>query len=61
VRSGLAQPHSQIPGRIRPTANYRDLVGCELVIEAVYEDRVVKADVTRKAEAVIATFYGSSM
>lgn len=42
-------------GRIRPTANYQDLVGCELVIEAVYEDRVVKADVTRKAEAVIAS------
>ncbi len=41
-------------GRIHPTANYQDLVGCELVIEAVYEDRVVKADVTRKAAAVIA-------
>ena len=41
-------------GRVRPTADYRDLAGCELVIEAVYEDRAVKSEVTRKAEAAIA-------
>ena len=41
--------------RIKPTTNYADLAGCELVIEAVFEDRGIKADVTRKAEAVLAS------
>ncbi len=39
--------------RIHPTADYADLKGCELVIEAVFEKREIKADVTTKAEAVI--------
>lgn len=39
--------------RIRPTTDYADLEGCDLVIEAVFEDRDIKADVTRKAEAAI--------
>jgi 3-hydroxyacyl-CoA dehydrogenase/enoyl-CoA hydratase/3-hydroxybutyryl-CoA epimerase len=38
---------------IRPTADYADLAGCDLVIEAVFEDREVKAEATRKAEAVL--------
>lgn len=41
--------------RIHPTASYADLAGCELVIEAVFEKREIKADVTRKAEAAIGT------
>jgi 3-hydroxyacyl-CoA dehydrogenase/enoyl-CoA hydratase/3-hydroxybutyryl-CoA epimerase len=40
--------------RILPTTDYAQLAGAELVIEAVFEDRAIKADVTRKAEAVIA-------
>lgn len=40
--------------RIRPTARYADLAGCGLVIEAVFEDRAVKAEATRQAEAVLA-------
>ncbi|HET6146592.1 MAG TPA: 3-hydroxyacyl-CoA dehydrogenase NAD-binding domain-containing protein [Polyangia bacterium] len=36
---------------IQPTTRYQDLAGCELVIEAVFEDRAVKADVTSRAEA----------
>src|SRR5690606_14539294 len=39
--------------RILPTADYGDLAGCDLVIEAVFEDRGVKKDVTQRAEAVI--------
>ena len=35
------------------TVDYGDLQGCELVIEAVFENREIKADVTTKAEAVI--------
>ena len=40
--------------RIQPTTKYEDLAGCDLVIEAVFEDRAIKADVTKKAEAVLA-------
>lgn len=40
--------------RIVPTTRYEDLQGCDLVIEAVFEDRAIKAECTRKAEAVIA-------
>jgi len=39
--------------RIHPTADYADLKGCELVIEAVFEKREIKAEVTKQAEAVI--------
>jgi len=39
--------------RIVTTVDYKDLKGCELVIEAVFEDRKIKADVTAKAESVI--------
>jgi 3-hydroxyacyl-CoA dehydrogenase/enoyl-CoA hydratase/3-hydroxybutyryl-CoA epimerase len=40
--------------RIRPTASYDDLAECDLIIEAVFEDREIKAEVTRRAEAVLA-------
>jgi len=39
--------------RIKPTVGYDDLAACDLVIEAVFENRDIKADVTRKAEAVM--------
>lgn len=39
---------------IQPTTEYADLEGCDLIIEAVFENRDIKADVTAKAEAVIA-------
>ena len=39
--------------RIKATTSYEDLAGCDLVIEAVFEKREIKADVTAKAEAVI--------
>jgi 3-hydroxyacyl-CoA dehydrogenase/enoyl-CoA hydratase/3-hydroxybutyryl-CoA epimerase len=38
---------------ITPTADYAGLAGCDLVIEAVFEDREVKAEATRKAQAVL--------
>ena len=40
---------------ISTTADYDALAGCDLVIEAVFEDRDVKAAVTQAAEAVIST------
>jgi 3-hydroxyacyl-CoA dehydrogenase/enoyl-CoA hydratase/3-hydroxybutyryl-CoA epimerase len=40
--------------RIIPTTDYADLADCTLVIEAVFENREIKAEVTRRTEAVIA-------
>jgi 3-hydroxyacyl-CoA dehydrogenase / enoyl-CoA hydratase / 3-hydroxybutyryl-CoA epimerase len=39
--------------RIKTTADFSDLSPCDLVVEAVFEDPLIKADVTRKAEAVL--------
>jgi len=40
-----------ILARILPTVDYANVRGSDIVIEAVFEDREVKADVTRLAEA----------
>ena len=40
-------------GRIAPSADYGDLAGCDLVIEAVFEDRAIKQAAIEKAEGVI--------
>ena len=39
--------------KLKPTTDFADLADAQLIIEAVFEDRDVKADVTRKTEAVI--------
>lgn len=39
--------------RIQATTNYADLADCDVIVEAVFEDRGVKADVTKKADAVL--------
>jgi 3-hydroxyacyl-CoA dehydrogenase/enoyl-CoA hydratase/3-hydroxybutyryl-CoA epimerase len=39
--------------RINPSADYGALAGCDLVIEAVFEDRKVKAEAIGKAQAVL--------
>jgi len=44
---------AEILARIHPTADVNDLAGCDLVIEAVFENREVKATVTRETEAVL--------
>jgi len=38
---------------ITPTSDYAALQNCDLVIEAVFEDPDIKADVTRQVEAVV--------
>jgi 3-hydroxyacyl-CoA dehydrogenase / enoyl-CoA hydratase / 3-hydroxybutyryl-CoA epimerase len=55
VKKGRSTPDKRdaLLARITPTTDYARLAGCELVIEAVFEDRAIKADVTKKAEAVI--------
>lgn len=51
-----------ILGRIQATGDAADLAECDLIIEAVFEDREVKAGVTREAETVIApdAIFGSN-
>ena len=39
--------------RINPTADYSQLAGCDLIIEAVFENRELKAKVTELAEAAM--------
>lgn len=38
---------------ITPTADYAALEGCDLVVEAVFEDKGIKKDVTEAADAVL--------
>jgi len=40
-------------GKITPTADYGALKECGLVLEAVFEDRKIKADVIKKIQAVL--------
>ena len=44
----------EVQARITTSTDFAELTECELVIEAVFEDRAIKADVTQKTEAVIA-------
>jgi 3-hydroxyacyl-CoA dehydrogenase/enoyl-CoA hydratase/3-hydroxybutyryl-CoA epimerase len=46
-----AEQRDALLARIEATTAYEKLAGCDLVIEAVFEDRAVKAEVTKKAEA----------
>lgn len=49
-----SQAHADaLLARIKPTADYADLAGCDVLVEAVFEDRRIKQDVTRKAQAVL--------
>ena len=56
VEKGRSTPEQReaLLSRISPTTNHAALAGCDLVIEAVFEDRAVKAEVTKKAEAQLA-------
>ena len=55
IKQGRAKPEArdQLLGRIKATADYKDIEGADLVVEAVFEDRKVKADVIAKADAVL--------
>ena len=45
---------AQVLSLIHPSAQLQDLQGCDLVIEAVFENRALKAQVTQEAEALMA-------
>ena len=44
---------SDIINRIQPTKDADDFIGCQLIIEAVFEDRDLKASVTKEAQAAV--------
>jgi 3-hydroxyacyl-CoA dehydrogenase / enoyl-CoA hydratase / 3-hydroxybutyryl-CoA epimerase len=55
VSKGQLSPEKgkQIVERVDATTNYDKLKGCSLLIEAVFENREVKAEVTKKADAIL--------
>ncbi|MFZ3128869.1 MAG: 3-hydroxyacyl-CoA dehydrogenase NAD-binding domain-containing protein, partial [Rhodoferax sp.] len=57
-----ADAQQTILDRIQPTANAADLQGCDLIIEAVFENRELKAKVTKEAEPMLAAggFFASN-
>ncbi len=50
---GNAAARDALLARITATPDYNALKGCDLVIEAVFEDRKVKAEAIAKAQAVV--------
>lgn len=64
VDKGRMSPHDQteLLGRITATDKASDLQGCDLIIEAVFENRDLKAKVTKEAEPMLASggFFASN-
>lgn len=48
-----AEKKEQVLGRITATTDLAALKGCDLIVEAVFEDPGVKAEMTKKVEAII--------
>ncbi|MEL7093717.1 MAG: 3-hydroxyacyl-CoA dehydrogenase NAD-binding domain-containing protein, partial [Pseudomonadota bacterium] len=48
-----AEKGEALLARITPTDDLDHLKGCDLIIEAVFEDPAVKAEITQKVEAII--------
>ena len=49
-----AQDQAALLARITPTDQAADLQGCDMIIEAVFENRALKAKATQEAEAMLA-------
>jgi 3-hydroxyacyl-CoA dehydrogenase/enoyl-CoA hydratase/3-hydroxybutyryl-CoA epimerase len=52
-RKVTAEKKAEVLGRIHATTDYTALAGCDLIVEAVFEDPKIKAEVTARVEAVI--------
>ena len=52
-KKATEEKKAEVLGRITATTDYAALAGCDLIVEAVFEDPAVKAEVTKRAEAVI--------
>ncbi len=57
-----AEAQKTILDRIQPTGSVDDLKGCDLIIEAVFENRELKAKVTQESEPLLAAggFFASN-
>jgi 3-hydroxyacyl-CoA dehydrogenase/enoyl-CoA hydratase/3-hydroxybutyryl-CoA epimerase len=57
-----AEKRDAVLALISPTTDYAHLTGVDLIVEAVFETREIKADVTKRAEAVISAdaIFGSN-
>jgi 3-hydroxyacyl-CoA dehydrogenase/enoyl-CoA hydratase/3-hydroxybutyryl-CoA epimerase len=56
------KPFEKAISLIKATTDYKDLQGCDLIIEAVFEKRELKAEVTKAAEPMLAAggFFASN-
>lgn len=52
-RKVTAEKKAEVLDRILATTDYAALAGCDLIVEAVFEDPKVKAEVTARVEAVV--------
>lgn len=50
-RKSTEEKAAEVAGRVLATTDYNALKGCDLIVEAVFEDPAVKAEVTKMAEA----------
>lgn len=55
IKRGRAteEKKQELLSRIHPTTDYADFADCDIIVEAVFEDRDVKATVTKATEAVV--------
>ncbi len=52
-RKVTVEKKAEVLARIQATTDYAELAGCDLIVEAVFEDPKIKAEVTAKVEAVV--------
>lgn len=52
-RKVTVEKKAEVLARIHATTDYAALAGCDLIVEAVFEDPKIKAEVTAKVEAVV--------
>lgn len=52
-RKVTPEKKAEVLGRITATTDYARLAGCDLIVEAVFEDPKVKAEVTARVEAAV--------
>ena len=52
-RKATAEKKEAVLGLITATTQYDALKGCDLIVEAVFEDPAIKAEVTKNVEAVV--------
>ena len=64
IRRGAADDDrkAQVLSLVHPTTDYAGLKGVDLIVEAVFEDRSIKSEVIKRADAVIGsgTIFGSN-